>query len=637
MSRIPQTFLDDLLNRLDIVEVIDKRVKLKRAGKNYSACCPFHEEKTPSFSVSPDKQFYYCFGCGATGTAISFLMEYERIGFVDAVDSLAKTAGVEVPRETSQHDANRDRHRKQCYETLEKASNYYQEQLKHHRQRHSAVKYLQNRGLSGQIAKIYGLGFSPPGWDNLILQLGQNESALKLLLNTGLSIEKPEEGKRYDRFRNRIMFPIRDGRGRTIGFGGRVLGDDKPKYLNSPETDVFSKGRELYGLHEAKKHSRNLEQLIVVEGYMDVIALAQYGLWNAVATLGTACGEEHLTIAFRHVSEVVFCFDGDNAGRKAAKRALMSSLAAMEDGRQIRFLFLPDGHDPDSLVRQIGADRFKAQVKKALPLEDFLFDVAADGIDLNSMDGRARFSKMAAPLIHQIPEGIFRSLMLENLAKRTGLSLEILSSFTQVPEELTQNSTPEPETERAPTYTQTANIADYHDANAQDAGVRGARLQGAAIQTIRVSAPRSQLTLNPARNAILLLLDHPRLVQDCKPEIKYGDQTLDSDQQNLIDLMAYLKKRPEANFNNIMGFWGGSKGVDAQQALAKLIANHVLSEVKQMEIYDAQKEFEACITAVNSHLHLLNSKQELAELQAKGLSELSQDEKRRYTELIRST
>jgi len=495
MSRIPQTFLDDLLNRLDIVEVIDKRVKLKRAGKNYSACCPFHEEKTPSFSVSPDKQFYYCFGCGATGTAISFLMEYERIGFVDAVDSLAKTAGVEVPRETSQHDANRDRHRKQCYETLEKASNYYQEQLKHHRQRHSAVKYLQNRGLSGQIAKIYGLGFSPPGWDNLILQLGQNESALKLLLNTGLSIEKPEEGKRYDRFRNRIMFPIRDGRGRTIGFGGRVLGDDKPKYLNSPETDVFSKGRELYGLHEAKKHSRNLEQLIVV------------------------------------------------------------SLAAMEDGRQIRFLFLPDGHDPDSLVRQIGADRFKAQVKKALPLEDFLFDVAADGIDLNSMDGRARFSKMAAPLIHQIPEGIFRSLMLENLAKRTGLSLEILSSFTQVPEELTQNSTPEPETERAPT----------------------------------------------ARNAILLLLDHPRLVQDCKPEIKYGDQTLDSDQQNLIDLMAYLKKRPEANFNNIMGFWGGSKGVDAQQALAKLIANHVLSEVKQMEIYDAQKEFEACIARSAVH------------------------------------
>lgn len=614
MSRIPQTFLDDLLNRVDIVEIVDHRVKLKRSGKNYSACCPFHDEKTPSFTVSPDKQFYYCFGCGATGTAISFLMEYERVGFVDAVESLARTAGVEVPREDTKRDESQERHRKQCYEVLEKAASYYAEQLKSHRQRHSAVKYLQNRGLSGQIAKIYGLGFAPPGWDNLLLQLGQNEYALKLLLETGLSIEKPEENKRYDRFRNRIMFPIRDGRGRVIGFGGRVLGDDKPKYLNSPETSVFSKGRELYGLHEAKQHNRNLEQLIVVEGYMDVIALAQYGMWNAVATLGTACGEEHLKIAFRQVNEVVFCFDGDNAGRNAAKRALMASLGAMEDGRQIRFLFLPEGHDPDSLIRQIGTDRFKAQIQRALPLEDFLFEVAATDINLNSMDGRARFAKTAAPLINQLPEGIFRSLMFDNLAKRTGLNLDILSSFTQIPDELRV----------AESNTNSEEKVSTHFADKTEPA------------PIHVSQPSSRLNLNPARNAILLLLDHPELLQQCELELETSGTSLDNDQQNLVDLIAYLKKRPEANFSNIMGFWGGSKGVEAQEALAKLIANHVLAEVKLIDVYDAQKEFEACIRAINRAQRTLNTKQELAQLQAKGLGNLSQEEKLRYSELIRA-
>ena len=549
-------------------------------------------------------------------------MEYERTGFVEAVESLARTAGVEVPRVETPQNTHRDQHRKKCYEILEKAASYYEEQLKHHHQRHPAVKYLQNRGLSGQIAKIYGLGFAAPGWDNLILKLGSNEHTLKLLSDTGLSIEKPEENKRYDRFRNRIMFPIRDGRGRVIGFGGRVLGDDKPKYLNSPETDVFSKGRELYGLYEAKQNNRNLEQLIVVEGYMDVIALAQYGLWNAVATLGTACGEEHLKIAFRQVKEVVFCFDGDNAGRNAAKRALLNSLSSMEDGRQIRFLFLPEGQDPDSLVRQIGADRFKAQIHNAVPLEEFLFEFAAEGINLNSMDGRARFSKVAAPLINQLSEGVFRSLMLDNLAKRTGLDLETLKNFTQLPSELqTELSATEESAEQEP--------GPREETSEKKA-------QSLALATHKPRVLNSTLSLSPARNATLLLLDHPELLNQCSKELALNAEPLNEDEKNLSDLIDYLKKRPEANFNNIMGYWGGSKGVEAQQSLANLMANHVLLEVKHVDAYNAKIELEACLKVLNDRNRAQSNKDELASLQAKGLTNLSAHEKRRYTQLIQS-
>ncbi len=617
MSRIPQAFIDDLLYRTDIVEIIDQRVKLKRSGKNYSACCPFHDEKTPSFTVSPEKQFYYCFGCGATGTAISFLMEYDRLGFVDAVESLAKTAGVEVPKEERRDDDGRELQRKRSYTMLERAAHYYEEQLKNHPQRNYAVKYLQNRGLSGQIAKAYGLGYAPPGWDNLLLRLSQNEADQKLLVDTGLTVEKNEENKRYDRFRNRIMFPIRDGRGRVIGFGGRVLGDDKPKYLNSPETEVFHKGRELYGIYETRKYAKQLDFIIVVEGYMDVIALAQYGLWNAVATLGTACGEEHLNLAFRHVNEVIFCFDGDNAGRAAAKRALMSSLQAMQDGRQIRFLFLPEGQDPDSLVRQIGADRFKALLKNALPMEDFLFDVAADDIDLNSMDGRARFSKMAAPLIHRLPEGIFKQLMFDELAKRTGLSNDVLSEFTHMDEEslgLKEDKSNQ-ESEH------------LHPASNPEPGeIRQAP-----------ASRRSNLNINPARSAIVLILDQPALLQKCSEELSLPETMLaDNEISTLNEIIAYLRNRPDANFNNIMGYWGGAKGVDAQQALAKLVASQIFGDLKQVDRYDPLAELSACIVALNKAGRRATLAQELAQLNAKGLSNLNAAEKQRYVELTRS-
>ncbi len=325
---IPQSFIDDLINRLDIVDVVSSRVQLKKTGKNYSACCPFHKEKTPSFTVSPDKQFYYCFGCGAGGNALGFVMDHDNLDFPQAVEELARAAGMEVPREQGRRDQKpRQPTDSPLYPLLDAASEFYRQALRSHPTRKAAVEYLKGRGLSGEVARDFGLGFAPPGWDNLLKHLGADTLQQKVMIDAGLLIENAETGKRYDRFRDRVMFPIRDSRGRIIAFGGRVLGDDKPKYLNSPETPVFHKGQELYGLYEARKHNRNLDEIIVVEGYMDVIALAQQGLRNAVATLGTATSEEHLKRLFRVVPSVLFCFDGDQAGRKAAWRALESALS----------------------------------------------------------------------------------------------------------------------------------------------------------------------------------------------------------------------------------------------------------------------------------------------------------------------
>jgi DNA primase len=421
---IPQRFIDDLLSRVDIVDVVDARVKLRKTGKNYSGLCPFHQEKSPSFTVQPEKQFYYCFGCGAGGNAIGFVMNYENIDYPEAIELLAKDLGLEVPREQSSPQARKEKSRHEALlELLDNINKWYQLQLRRHPARQAAVDYLKSRGLSGEIARDFGLGFAPPGWHNLLEAFGTSDADKRNLLDVGMLIENPDNKRNplYDRFRERIMYPIRDQRGRVIGFGGRVLGNDKPKYLNSPETLVFRKGEELYGLYEAKKKLRNIERFLIVEGYMDVIALTQSGIHYSVATLGTATSASHLRVLFKLAPEVVFCFDGDNAGREAAWRALQQCLPLLEDGRSARFLFLPEGQDPDTQVRTIGAKAFEASLEAATRLPDFFFATLTARLDMNSMEGKARLGKTALPFLDKLPGGIFRQLMLDELARRTGL------------------------------------------------------------------------------------------------------------------------------------------------------------------------------------------------------------------------
>ncbi len=418
---IPPEFIDEVLSRVDIVEIIEPRVALKKTGQNYSGLCPFHNEKTPSFSVSQEKQFYYCFGCQVSGSALKFLMEFERMEFIAAVEMLAERVGLEVPKSDVKESTETSRRRKTIFEILDQASVYYREELRSHSSRERAVSYLKNRGLSGEIARDFALGYAPPGWDNLYDKLANSNFERDLLIESGMVIENKDEGKTYDRFRERIMFPIRDLRGRTIAFGGRIIGDGKPKYLNSPETPVFHKGRELYGLYEARRRNAKLTRVLVVEGYMDVVALAQYGIGYSVATLGTATSKDHIDRLFRLVPQIVFCFDGDSAGRSAAWKALLEVLSMMSDGRSTKFLFVPDGEDPDSLIRKEGKDRFELRLERATSLDKFFFSHLESNLDLDSIEGKASLSKLAMPLLGNIPEGVFRQLMIDELANKTGL------------------------------------------------------------------------------------------------------------------------------------------------------------------------------------------------------------------------
>ena len=432
---IPSAFIDDLLARTDIVEIIESRVTLKKTGQNYSGLCPFHQEKSPSFSVSQDKQFYYCFGCQATGSALTFLMEFERLDFISSVEALAARLGLSVPDDRQRQSSEESQRRKSVLLQLEKAADFYRVQLRSHGQRAKAVDYLKNRGLSGPIARDFGLGFAPPGWDNLLKALALSDEDVSFMIDAGLLIDQPEEKKRYDRFRDRIIFPIRDLRGRTIAFGGRIIGDGKPKYLNSPETTVFHKGRELYGLYEARKSQAKLDRILVVEGYMDVVALAQHEIHFAVATLGTATTIEHVERLFRQVSEIIFCFDGDLAGRNAAWKALLIVLPLLSDGRSAKFLFLPDGEDPDSLVRSEGSEGFVKRLQQADTFVDWFFrkiqqDLVSKNTDIDTISGKAALSKLAMSYLNNMQEGVFRHLMIDELALKTGLDKERLQAVT---------------------------------------------------------------------------------------------------------------------------------------------------------------------------------------------------------------
>ena len=445
MALIPQSFISDLLNRVDIVDVVGKHVKLKKAGANYQGLCPFHQEKSPSFSVSPTKQFYHCFGCAAHGSAIGFMMEYSGLSYVDAIEDLARSAGLVVPREErSVRDVIKQKQAIALSEVMNMASDWYAQQLKVSQR---AIDYLKGRGLTGEVAKRYALGYAPDGWQGLeaVFHSYSNDETAKILQEAGLMIQgegndSQGNAKRYDRFRDRIMFPIRNPKGQVIAFGGRILDQGEPKYLNSPETPLFSKGNTLYGLFEGRKAIRDQGYVLVCEGYMDVVALAQLGFANAVATLGTACTPFHVRTLLRQTDRIVFSFDGDSAGQRAAQRALEASLPILGDDKEIRFLFLPSEHDPDSYIRQYGTATFEQAVSQAMPLSGFFFKLASEGNDLSSPEGRAKTHHTAKPLLQSMPPIALRSQLLRELANRTASSVSELEQFCDLPKLATQDT-----------------------------------------------------------------------------------------------------------------------------------------------------------------------------------------------------
>ena len=637
---IPQSFIDDLLNRTDIVDVVSSRIQLKKTGKNYSACCPFHKEKTPSFTVSPDKQFYYCFGCGAGGNALGFVMDHDQTEFPQAVEELAKRAGMEVPREDNGRGGGKPRQPTDSplYALLKAAADYYRQALKSHPQRRAAVEYLKGRGLSGEIARDFGLGFAPPGWDNLLKHLAGDSLQHKAMIDAGLLVENPDSGKRYDRFRDRVIFPIHDSRGRVIAFGGRVLGDDKPKYLNSPETPVFHKGQELYGLYEARKNNRNLDEIMVVEGYMDVIALAQQGLRNAVATLGTATSEEHLKRIFRLVPSVLFCFDGDQAGRNAAWRALEAALPNLQDGRRARFLFLPDGEDPDTLVRSEGTEAFQARIHQhAQPLADYFFQQLSEEADPRSLEGKAHLVTLAAPLIDKIPGNTLRALMRQRLTQITGLDTSAMGQASAAPARQPAAAAQQGPDNHLPPFEAIPDSAYYdapqgYEEHAMPAQPfeRPARKPGKSEWKKDggkwnkkgrddYHPPRTAVSVeSPHLSALRSLLHHPELAQKVEDVSNFAAED-DTYAQLLVALVGTLQKQPNLRSLQLIARWHGTEQGRLLKALAE---KEWLIDQDNLE-----RQFFDTITTLAHSQSLKRRETALRSIMQKSLSELTDEEK----------
>ena len=572
-GRIPQSFIDDLVAAADIVEVIGHYVPLRRAGKEYKACCPFHDEKTPSFTVVPDKQFFHCFGCGAHGTVVGFLMDYANMEFVEAVEELARRTGREVPREAGGDHGPRD-DLEPIFDALERANAYFRRQLRHHPQASRAVEYLKGRGLTGEIASEFQLGFAPPGWDGILRELGTDEPARAVLLRAGLLVAG-DGGRPYDRFRDRITFPIHDSRGRVAGFGARIIHDGEPKYLNSPETPVFRKGRELYGLWRARMAGRSPARLLVVEGYMDVVALAQSGIDYAVATLGTAATETHVQRLFRAVADIVFCFDGDEAGRRAAWRAVENTLPALKAGRQALFLFLPEGEDPDSLVRAEGRRAFENRIDDAVPLSRFLFDHLTAGVDLTTPEGRARLVDSCRPHIGKVPPGPYRRQLLMRLADLSGDASAIA---------------PDRSAGRRPVY-----------------------------------PARNQASETPVRRAIRMLLHEPSLAAHTGEvgEMRRSDV---AGADLLADLVEALHARPDLTTGVLLETFRGHEWSRWLEVLA-----HSEPEISDPEAL--REEFAGCLRLVREHAAHRRAQRRLDELTKRRPSELGDDERRELNEL----
>jgi DNA primase len=537
LGRIPQNFIDELIARADIVEVIGTRVPLKKSGREFKACCPFHSEKTPSFWVSPDKQFYHCFGCGKHGTALGFLMDYDHMAFPEAVEELAARLGLEVPREGGT-ETGATRADEPLYALMAQVARHYAQLLEHEPR---AREYLARRGLTPETIARFGLGFAPNSWNEVLRRFGDTEAERGRLADAGLIVER-ERGqgqgaeRHYDRFRDRIMFPIRDSRGRVIAFGGRVIDAGEPKYLNSPETVLFHKGRELYGLYEVRRARSNLKRLAVVEGYMDTVRLHQAGIDYAVATLGTATTPEHFRRIFRLVAEVVFAFDGDRAGRAAAWRALQQALPEAREGREIRFLFLPEGHDPDTLVAEEGREAFEARIEGALPLSEYLVRELSEQSDLSHADGRARFAAAARPLLAKVPEGVYRELLLERLAAVVGLGARRLEELWAAE----HGAPPAASREAAPA-----------------ARVRsGVRARG--------DAGRGSLV----RQAIVRLVHFPAIALEVSPSERAGLDEADEPGVDLLrSLLDELRERPAQLPAQVVQRWADREGGESLQKL----------------------------------------------------------------------
>ena len=572
-GRIPREFIDELLARLDVVEVIDRRVPLKKAGKDFKACCPFHNEKTPSFTVSRPKQFYHCFGCGVSGTAITFLMEFEHLSFPEAVEELAGEAGLEVPDTGPARSG--DNPTLPLLEILGEASRYYKDQLRSHSDASTTIAYLKQRGLTGEIAAQFDLGYAPTGWDNLSSTAG-NEEKLDLMVKAGL-ISKRESGGHYDRFRARVIFPIHDNKGRVIAFGGRLLDEGEPKYLNSPETPVFHKGSELYNLHRARSAIAQQQMSIVVEGYMDVLALAQHGIDHCVATLGTATTATHLQRLFRLAPSIVFCFDGDRAGRDAAGRALEIALPLLESGRQVSFLFLPEGEDPDSVVRDQGADTFRTLIESATPLPDLLFDTLLNQTDLTRMDGKARLATLARPLLSRIPEGPLRELMQQRLSDLTGVAPSGLGELPTTP---------------------------------------------ATVPHKRTSARSKRLS--PLATAISVLVQRPQLAAGLDLPTTVVDTQDDPGVQLLTKVHGLARENPQLTTASLIERF---RGDEQQPTLEKLASRNHLVDDDGLEVFLAEilatLASQSIDDAIADLLHLA-SERELSEIEKQQLGELYQ-------------
>jgi len=576
---IPQDFIDELLARIDIVEIIEPRVALKKGGKDYQGLCPFHNEKSPSFTVSQDKGFYHCFGCQKHGSALTFLVEHDRMDFISAVELLADRVGMEVPQQNTGVSKEVHQRRRTMHDILERASNYYKDQLRQHESKTRAVGYLKERGLSGEIARDFQLGYAPPGWDNLQSALATSNTDRELLIESGMLIENEE--RTYDRFRDRVMFPIRDLRGKTIAFGGRIIGDDKPKYLNSPETPVFHKGRELYGLYEARQRMPRLEQIIVVEGYMDVVALAQHGINYSVATLGTATSTDHIDRLYRLVSKIIFCFDGDEAGRNAAWKALNTVLEFLQDGRSASFLFLPDGEDPDSLVREDGHDRFELRLREATPFTTFFYNHLEAELDPGTPEGKAALSKLAMPLIHQIPEGVFKQLMIDELSNRTGLDAQRLLAVS----------------------------AGY---------TKRDRREYSAEPGVKAEQKKPQASSEQIDQAISMLLHQPELV-DLFTLQEYARLSADDLCKPLIRLIEFLVVEDTEDMEKVFSHFEGEVEFDYLRQLA--------NKEQLLDVSQFKDEFYGIISRRLGSIEDQLKRRSISELLEKPLSELSEGER----------